>query len=469
MGMISLYTWLKSRGYNVDFLDTQFGDHDDASLVAALRRGAYDIVGIPVYTSTADYAFRTAKLVKSALPGATVVMGNIHVTALPDLSMSQCPEVDFIIRHEAEYAFDELIQALADPGRPVEGITGLVYRRGDEVVNNEQRPFLADLDALPLGFYGDLDLERYVPHPTQYVRLPNFPFLTQRGCPYPCTYCEASLILGKKLRMYSPDRVVDELRSMKEEKGARGIYFQDSTFTMNRKYTIALMERMIAADLGLVWSCNTRADRVDPELLAAMYEAGGRRIIMGSESGNQESLDLVRKNTTVERQTQGVEWIREAGFGYMTSFIICLPGETEDMVQNTIDYAKKLGAAVSTFYLPVPYPGSALFDSCKADGGLRSDTTWSDFLSIDFTNPVYVNPHFGVEGMKYWYRRAFRQYYCSPRTWMANLREVQGVEDLRRGLRGLRALCAMAVSGIGGAVRQQYRGYHGQAAPIESG
>jgi radical SAM superfamily enzyme YgiQ (UPF0313 family) len=450
MGMISVYSWLKHRGFNVDLVDTQFGDYTADTLKAHLRHKAYDVVALPVYTPTADYAFQTGKLVKEALPNCTLVMGNIHVTTLPELSMEQCPELDFIIRHEAEYTMDEFLTALADENHDWSKVAGLVYRDSDRVIVNPQRPFIGDLDSLPLGFYADLGLKRYVPHPTQYLVLPNYPFSTQRGCPYSCTFCGASLILGKKARFYSPERVVKELKILKLEKGARGVYFQDSTFTLNRKYTMKLMEFMIEADLGLLWSCNTRADRVDPELLDMMYQAGGRRIVLGIESGNQESLDLIQKGTTVEKQTQGVEWIRKAGFRYATNFIICLPGENEKMVRNTIRYAKMLGAEMALFFLPIPYPGTKLLEICKAEGGLRRTATWSDFLAIDFVNPVYVNPNFGVKGMRYWYKRAFVEYYSSPRVWLANLKAIRTIQDVQRFMRGGRALAAMVGKSIFG-------------------
>lgn len=467
MGMISVYRWLKSRGYQVEIIDTQFGDYTGDRLSTLLREKAFDVVAMSVYTPTADYAFQTGTLVKKILPGCVLVMGNIHVTTLPQLSMEQCPAIDFIIRHEAEFAMDEFLAALADGDHDWSKIAGLVHRAGDQIVVNPQRPFIGDLDSLPVGFYGDLKLERYVPHPTQYVVLPNYPFLTQRGCPYPCSYCEASLILGKKARFYSPARVIEELKILKFEKGARGVYFQDSTFTMNRKFIMELMELMIAARLDLLWSCNTRADRVDPEMLDLMYAAGGRQIILGIESGNQASLDVIRKATTVEKQTQGVEWIRKAGFRYMSNFIICLPGETPEMVQKTIDYAKRLASHTAMFYLPVPYPGSKLYETCKAEGGIRRAATWSDFISIDFDNPVYVNANFGADGMRQWYKRAYLDYYRSPRVWAANLRAIRNVQDVNRLLRGGHAVTSLIGHGLWGFLRHEYRGFHGQSAPIK--
>ncbi|MDD5546026.1 MAG: radical SAM protein [Candidatus Omnitrophica bacterium] len=456
MGMISIYTRLKYRGYDVEFLDTILEDLHEASLAARLRSARYDVVALPVYTPTADYAFATGAFVKKVLPDCKLVMGNIHVTTMPELSMQQCPEIDFIILQEGENTLEELVLSLAGGDNNRSGIKGLVYRDGKRIAVNPPRGFIDDLDSLPPGLYSDIDLKRYVPHPSQYVTLPSYPFITQRGCPYCCTYCGASIISGKKARRYTPERVIEELRVLKDEKGARGIYFQDSTFTMNRAYIMKLMDLMIKAKLGLKWICNTRADTVDPELLDAMYKAGGRKIVLGIESGNQASLDIVQKNTTVEKQTRGVEWIRKAGFKYVTSFIICLPGETEEMVRNTIRYAKTLNAEMAMFYLPVPYPGTALYERCKADGGLRQDAKWSDFLSIDFDNPVYINPNFGIEGMKYWYKRAFLEYYGSPRIWLANLRSMDTTEDFRRLMRGGQALISLVAKNAFFYIRHQF-------------
>jgi radical SAM superfamily enzyme YgiQ (UPF0313 family) len=261
-------------------------------------------------------------------------------------------------------------------------------------------------------------------------------------------------------------RIVEELKILKDKHGARGVYFQDSTFTLNRQWTLNLLDLMIKADLGLIWTCNTRADRVDPEMLDAMYKAGCRQIFMGIESGNQQSLDLVKKGTTVEKQTQGVEWVRKAGFRYYNSFIICLPGETPEMVDNTIRYAIKLGAHTSMFYLPVPYPGSELYKHCRETGGLRQSGTWSDFLAIDYDNPVYVNPNFGIEGMRYYYKRAYMKYYSSPHVIWKNVKNIGSVQDVKRLLSGGRGLSSMLLHGIGGFLKYQYRGFHGQATPI---
>lgn len=445
LGIISIYRWLKEKGYDVEFADTQFGDFTEESLKDFLRRGRYDLIGLPLFTPTADHVFDTARLIRSVLPDCVIVYGGVHATSMSAETLEESPECDFVIRREGELTIVELIEALKAHAADFSGIVGLTWRKADKTsVLNPDRQLLQGLNDLPLGMFGDLDLSRYVPHPTQYVRLPNYPFVMQRGCPYPCTFCEAHVALGKKLRLLSPERVIEELKILKYEKGAKGIYFQDSTFTINREYITKVLESMIKAGVNdLLWSCTTRTDRVDPELLALMYAAGCRNILYGIESGNEESLKVIRKGITVERQAQGVEWTHKAKITMTNSFIICLPGETEEMVANTIRYAKSLAAQMSLFYLPVPYPGSDLYHACKADGGMRPWDNWGDFLSIDFDDPIYVNPLIGKERMKYWYRQAFVEYYTSPRVWLSNLKALARNGGVKRYLRGINALRAL--------------------------
>lgn len=445
LGLISIYRWLTAKGYDAKFVDTQFGDFTAESLKALIREGRYDMVALPLFTPTADHVFNTARLVREVLPDCVIVYGGVHATSMSAETLEESPECDFVIRREGELTIVELLEALKAHATDFSGIVGLTWRKAETTsVLNPDRDLVPDLDDLPVGMFGDLDLSRYVPHPTQYVRLPNYPFVMQRGCPYPCTFCEAHVALGKKLRLLSPERVVEELKILKYEKGARGIYFQDSTFTINREYITKVFNLMIKEGVNdLLWSCTTRTDRVDPELLAHMHAAGCRNILYGIESGNEQSLKVIRKGITVERQALGVEWTHKAKITMTNSFIICLPGETEEMVANTIRYAKSLAAQMSLFYLPVPYPGSDLYHACKADGGMRPWDNWGDFLSIDFDDPIYVNPLIGKERMKYWYRQAFVEYYSSPRVWMSNLKALARNGGIKRYLRGVNALRAL--------------------------
>ncbi len=445
LGLISIYRWLQVKGYQVDFVDTQFGDMDEKGLISFLREKQYDLIGLPVFTPTANYVFDTAKIIKKVLPKCVIVYGGVHVTDRSWQSMEESPECDFVIRREGEHTLVELIEALKKGGTDFSHIEGLTWRKEDNnLVMNPDRDLVPDMDEFPLGMFGDLDLSRYVPHPNQYAVLPSYSVFTQRGCPYPCTFCEASTTLGKQLRVYSPERVIQELKILKYEKKAKGLYFQDSTFTLNKKYVTKILELMIKEGLNdLLWACNTRTDRVDPDLLALMYEAGCRIIVFGIESGKQESLDILKKNIKAEVQEEAVNRVHKAKIMMQCSYILCLPNETEKDVEYTIQYAKRLGAQIGLFYLPVPYPGSDLYSVCKETGGIREASKWSDYLSIDFDNPVYVNPIIGKERMKYWYKRAYWEYYMTPRVWYRNVEALVrygGVHRYARGVNAMRAL-----------------------------
>ncbi len=439
IGLISLCRYLEQKGYDVTFKDFQFDDTSEDAFLAEMPQEEYTLIGIPVYTPTAEYSFRAARIYKSIFPKTKIVFGGAHVSIMPKETMKECKECDFIVQNEGEVTLLDLVGTIENNG-DFSKVPGLVWRNSSQIIINPMRPFIENLDILPSGVYGELDISKYIPHPTQYVALPNYPLITQRGCPYSCAFCCAPVILGKKIRRYSISRIIEELKILKYQKKAQGVYFQDSTFTINRGHTLDLMDKIIQAKLGLLWSCNTRADKVDPVLLAQMRNAGCRQIVFGIESGNQKSLDILRKGVTVNQQTKGVKWTQEAGILVINNFILCIPGETEDMVSNTIFYAKKLAAQISLFYFPFPYPETELYRLCKESGGLPEDIHWSDYSMFKDEHPVFINPLIGLKRMQNLYRKAFWDYYSSPKIWWQNLRTIRSIIDVKRFFRGAKAL-----------------------------
>jgi len=440
IGMISLYSYLKSKDLDVLFVDTQFKCRTEVELAAFLREHIkIDIIGIPVFTNTASNSFRTAKLCKEVRPDVTIVLGGVHATSMPKQTLGECPEADYIVLGEGEKTLLELVTALRGK-QPVEKVDGIAFRKNGEYFATRSRSLIENLDDLPMPRYEDLDLARYVPHPTQYCVLPNFPMVTQRGCPYRCSFCEASLIHGKKVRRFSVARVIKELEILKSDYGARGIYFHDSTFTIDNAYATQLMKSMIARKLNLKWACNTRCDKVDPELLALMRRAGCWMISYGIESANQQSLDILQKGITLDQIESSVRETKKAGIAILASFILALPGEDASMVKNTIRFAKKLLPNIALFYLPVPYPGSALYQTCKRTHGLREDAKWEDYLSVDFNNPVYENPILKKEQMRHFYKSAYREFYRNPRYIIKMMFSIKSMNDVRRYWRGFRAV-----------------------------
>ena len=290
--------------------------------------------------------------------------------------------------------------------------------------------------------YEDINLARYVPHPTQYRVLPNYPMVTQRGCPFSCTFCEANLAQGKRVRRFSPDRILSEMQLLAGKFGAKSIYFQDSTFTLNRELTTELLEKILSSGLKVQWACNTRCDRVDEELLVLMKKAGCWMIHYGIESANPQSLEILKKGFTVEQSQRSVRLTKKHGIATLSSYILAIPGENIAMSEKTIALAKRMLPDVALFYLPVPYPSSELYSICKEKGGLRENIVWSDFLAVDFDNPVYVNPLIGKQNMRRLYRRAFREFYSNPAYIVRKTLKLRSWTELKKNVIGLRALLA---------------------------
>lgn len=449
IGLMTIYSYVRELGYDAEFLDSRLLGLSSADLTAKLQAGSYDVVGIPVFTNTAADSFRTAALVRAALPSCTVVLGGVHVTSMPKRSLEECPDADVIVVGEGELTTAELLASLWKGEPALSEIRGIAYRKDGRIVVNPGRDLIADPSVLPQIRYQDVRMDLYVPHPTQYLVLPSFNVFTQRGCPYKCTFCQAMVTMGKKVRFKTVDTVIQEIRILKDLWGARGIYFQDSAFTIKKDWVVALCERMLAEHLDIRWACNLRVDNVTADLLKTMARAGCWMCVYGIESGNQSSLDLMKKGITVTQQQEAIAWTRAAGIQIMNNFILALPGETEAMVRRTIDYSLELGGEISLYWLPVPYPGTELWHTAKETGGLREDAPWEDFGSMDYKNLVYVNPLLGPDRataqakMLELHAAAYRAFYTSPRTLIRNLRTIRSPRHLHRFYKAARALSGL--------------------------
>ncbi|MFH1507534.1 MAG: radical SAM protein, partial [Candidatus Omnitrophota bacterium] len=280
----------------------------------------------------------------------------------------------------------------------------------------------------------------YVPPPSNYRDLPTYGLLVQRGCPYPCVYCD-SRIHGKKVRHDNLDKIISQIRYLVEKHGMKGILFHDSAFTINMDFAKKLCQRMIDERLNLSWTCYTRVDRVDPELLSLMKKAGCWGVAYGLESGNEESLKKIRKGVTLKQNIEGVRMTKKAGLQVIGSFIICLPGEDEKMAKNTIKFAKSLKLDTVVFFLPVPFPGTELYDICKKEGGLAENIQWQDYRQwMDQTNPLYVNPKIGREKMVKLYNYAVRSFYLSPSVILRFFSHIRSFSDFKKYLRGFKSI-----------------------------
>jgi anaerobic magnesium-protoporphyrin IX monomethyl ester cyclase len=416
LGLAYLAAVSQAAGHQVQVHD---GDVEDRPLAAVAQSFAPDLVGITANTTQIMSAWRDAKLVKS-LVDAPVVLGGPHPTTLPEESAAR-PFVDAVVRGEGETTWLELLSATMPPAslRP-EGIAGLTYRAfGGEVVSTPDRPPIpiAELNDIPLPAWDIFHLERYTNlQPTvDQVDGPSLPILTSRGCPYRCSYC--SQIGPRRWRARSVESVVAEWRWLVREQGAAEIGILDDSFNIDRQRVLALCERLVAEDLHHVpWIMinGIRANLADEETLGAMKRAGCKRAAFGVESGNQAILDtVVDKHLTLEQVRAAFRAARAVGMETIGFFIVGLPGETEQTMDDTIRFAIELDPVVANFSIATPFPGTAMYETVKAQGQILAED-WDDFVFFE-GKARFEMPGLPAELVERKWQEAYRRFYLRPR------------------------------------------------------
>ncbi|GAI17028.1 unnamed protein product, partial [marine sediment metagenome] len=312
--------------------------------------------------------------------------------------------VDIVVRSEGEQTLLELAQNVSNP-KGLNSIEGITFRKDGHIVRTPNRPFIQKLDELPLPAYKYFPLEKYRLFGRRIL-----PIITSRGCPSQCSFCTSAQMFGKGFRARSPKNIVDELEWLRDEHGADAFTFYDDTFTLNKKRTFKICEEIINSKIGLPWDCQTRVSTVSREILLKMREANCQQIFFGVESGCQKILDAVKKGTTVEQNERAIRLAKDVGLFVAVSVMIGYPGETKDMLQETIDLIRKAEPDDVYICVATPYPGTEL-RSLVEETGWEMSNDWGRYDTI---TPVFVNPNLSAEEIRK-LRTSFYNRFYSPK------------------------------------------------------
>lgn len=417
LGLLYIAAFLEREGIDADVVDCQAGLRSWAEIENELRRKRYDLYGITGTTAIISNSYRIAGMIKARYPDAGVVMGGVHVTALPEEALSK-NTVDFVIRGEGEKAFLELAR-----GKAPAAITGLSYKSGGKMVHTGGNGMMPDLDALPFPAFHKVNLKAYRPALNSYRRLPAINMLATRGCPGRCTFCNSAEV---PLRRRSAGNIYAEMKMLSEKYGIKEISFYDDTFTVFHDNINRLCDLLIAGGIDLTWSCFARVDTVTPPLLKKMKAAGCHQVMFGIESANPEILKNIRKNIEFEKNKEAVIMAKKAGITVRCTFMFGNPGETERTIDETIKYSLELDPDMALYNITTPYPGTEMFRWAKETGCLLSEN-WDDY---DLSEPVMRLPTISVEKLKLKYKEAFRVFYFRPRIILKKIAEMITLKDV---------------------------------------
>jgi len=393
LGLGYLASVLLQDGFAVDLVDMDMEDVNAAELADLIDRAAPAVAGISATTLTFKNAIRVANVVKRCSPGTLVVLGGPHTTVRPEDALRHF-SVDAVVRGEGERTFLELCRTIRSGASVPAPIAGTAWRRNGDVRRFPPRARIRDLDSLPFPARHLMPLDRY-----------NIPgtVLTSRGCPFACGFCAGPLVLGRRYTARSAERVVAEVQTLVDLFGLTSFYFVDDTMTASTPRLLRICRGMAGLRLPqgstrrLKWTCESRADSVTPEVLAAMAASGCTTVQFGMESGSQELLDKLGKRVTVEQIENAVAWSRAAGISPVLSMVFPHPAETDRTFRQTLAFIRKLhdlGAEKVVPALLTPFPGTRFYEE-REHLGLEMLTDDTDEYNLG--TPVVTTRNFDID------------------------------------------------------------------------
>ncbi len=360
LGLLYLGSSLRENGFDVEI--TNLAGHTRDNWQPKINEA--DLYGIQLYTPTSDIGIDIAKFIKRKFD-KPVIGGGAHPT--PIFRFSETSEqknlsiFDHIVLGEGENSIVTIANA---------------YKNSQELPKIIDSPVISDLDSLPLpardlvdmmSFNRKVDGER------------SFGIIGSRGCSYQCNFCDRSLF-GERTRFRSIENIVDEIKEIISDYEVKHFEFFDDMFTVNKRRLREFKDKV--SGLNISYRCNGRADILSKETYDLVHESGGKIVCFGIESGSQKMLDLMNKRTTVEKNLKAIEVAQSAGLNVMGYFIAGFPGETNETIQESIEFIKKSGIDQAQFYTFIPMPGGEVYRNPEKFGVKRMSKDYSDYFQV---------------------------------------------------------------------------------------
>ncbi|MDI6854944.1 MAG: radical SAM protein [Deltaproteobacteria bacterium] len=391
LGCVLLGTILQRQGLEVKVIIEEVSQPDYRSLDFKP-----DLVGISSISSTAPRAYELADYYRQQ--GIPVLLGGAHSSFLPEEGLNHA---DFVICGEGDEALPELVNVL-NAGEDWQNIRNLAFKEGDEVRKNPWRPFVEDLDSLPIPDYGLI-------HGWKGNGAHCVSIATSRGCPFNCRFCSVILLFGRKYRMNSVDRVMEEIRVVGSQ--AHHIFFCDDNFTANRERTKELCSRILKENLKIEWSAQVRVEAArDPELMELMAKSGCFVVFVGLESINPATLKAYNKSQTVENIKECVINFHKYGIRVHGMFVFGAEDDHYQVVRDTVKFSRQVDLDSLQYLILTPVPGTPFYQEMEAQNRIIC----KDWSQYDGHHAVFQPKQFTPYELQYETIRAMKKFYSWP-------------------------------------------------------
>ena len=372
-----------------------------------------------IATPTFKSDMMAVQLAKEIVPSiCTIVKGAPFLTYNTN-TIYENPFIDYVIMGEAELTLKDILD-----GVPDNEILGICYRENFQPVKNDKRPFIDNLDILPFPARHLVDNSIYRRPDNGKVQAV---IKVARGCPFHCFFCLATPVSGTKVRKRSPENIVAELKECVEKYNIRNFLFWSDIFNLDREWTLELCQKIIDSGLKITWSSNTRADTMDDEMAKMMYKSGCRLVSIGVESGSQKMLDNIGKKITLDDIRNTVKILKKNKIKIYNYFVIGLPWETEETVEETIKFAIELDSNFISFYTATPLPGTKYFAYAMMNKLVEGNL---DFRSA-YYEPVVRSEHLSKERIFELHKQAVKRFYLRPKFILKTLLSLRSFAEVK--------------------------------------
>ena len=435
LGTLYVAAVLQRAGHEVRFFNGAFTTHEQ--ILSELK--AFDPGFIGIYSTTFGWkkAKKTAADFRDMFQQrAFICAGGPYPIAMQEACLADGGKsFDAIVCGEGEMTSLEIIERL-ESGKGLEGVQGVIFRKGESIIKNPERPLIDDLDSLPFPARELLgDSNKYIPPPATYRRKPVAVLMTSRGCNRRCIYCfQIDKDRKSGIRYRGVDSVLAEIEHCLKQ-GYREIKFIDDTLAADYDRAMRLATEIKKRKLDFTWFASACVNQVDKPLLQAFKDAGCWAILFGAESGVQKNLNAIRKGTTPDQIRKAVKAAQEVGLRVNTPFLFGIPGETFEEGLQTIDFAIDLNPDMANFHAITPFPGTYLYDNLEKYGTMSDDL--SDFT---YQGAAFIPYSMTREEILKLRQIAFKRFYSRPSFILKKLLELRTLHDFSTALKSLRSL-----------------------------
>jgi anaerobic magnesium-protoporphyrin IX monomethyl ester cyclase len=435
LGTLYVAAVLQEAGHDVRFFNGAFLSHQQ--ILAEIEEFNPGFIGIYSTTFGWKKAKKTAGDFREMFrQEAFICAGGPYPSAMQEACLADGGNsFDAVVYGEGEMTSLEIIRRL-ESGKTIDGVQGTIYRDGEKIIKNPERPLIEDLDALPFPARDLLgDSNRYIPPPATYKRKPVAVLMTSRGCNRRCIYCfQIDKDRKRGIRYRGVENVLAEIEHCIRQ-GYREIKFIDDTLAADYDRAMSIAEEIKARKLDFTWFASACVNQVDKPLLQAFKDAGCWAILFGAESGVQKNLNAIRKGTTLEQIRTAVKAAQEVGLRVNTPFLFGIPGETFEEGLQTIDFAIDLNPDMANFHAITPFPGTYLYDNLEKYGSMSDEL--SDFTYQGAAFIPYTMTRDEILKLR---QIAFKRFYSRPSFILKKLLELRNLHDFAVALKSLRSL-----------------------------